>query len=98
MKLPLSAYNASAGRIYQSWRIQDADKFAVATMSDLPNESQAAGFIVRACNSHEELLDALRISLATIERIQPPKPYDATQGTRDVIEAAIARATGETTP
>ena len=41
-----------------------------------------------------EMLNALELALATIERLKPSKPYDSTQGTRDVINAAITRATG----
>lgn len=42
-----------------------------------------------------DLLEALRLALATIERLKPPQAFDSTQGTRDVIRAAIAKATGE---
>lgn len=41
-----------------------------------------------------DLLAALRLAMATIERIKPPVPHDSTQGTRDVICAAIAKAEG----
>ena len=33
-----------------------------------------------------------QLALATIERLKPPQPYDSTQGTRDVINAAIDKA------
>lgn len=39
-----------------------------------------------------ELLDALELALVTLVRVKPPKPHDSTQGTRDVINAAIAKA------
>jgi hypothetical protein len=39
-----------------------------------------------------DLLNALELALATIQRLSHPKPYDHTQGTRDVITAAISKA------
>lgn len=41
-----------------------------------------------------DLLAALRLALATLERVQPSRPFDSTQGTRDVAAAAIAKAEG----
>ena len=40
-----------------------------------------------------ELLAALELAQATIERLSPARPFDSTQGTRDVIRLAIAKAT-----
>ncbi len=37
----------------------------------------------------QALVDALELAQATIERLQPSVPYDSTQGTRDVIRAAL---------
>lgn len=39
-----------------------------------------------------DMLAALELALATIERLKPPSPYDSTQGTRDVINAALTKA------
>ena len=36
------------------------------------------------------LREALELADATIRRLKPPVPYDSTQGTRDVISAALA--------
>ena len=36
------------------------------------------------------VIEALQLALATIERLKPPQPFDSTQGTRDVLNAAIA--------
>ena len=41
-----------------------------------------------------QMIDALELALATIERLKPARPYDSTQGTRDVINAAIAAGKG----
>ncbi len=38
------------------------------------------------------LVDALQLAQATIERLKPPTPHDSTQGTRDVIRAALDKA------
>jgi len=43
-----------------------------------------------------DLLAALELALATIERIHPSSPFDSTQGTRDIAKAAIAKAKGVT--
>lgn len=51
-----------------------------------------AAFIVRAVNSHEGLINALKLAKATIERLKPSVPWEFTQGTRDVIDKAIAQA------
>lgn len=42
-----------------------------------------------------ELLAALELALATIERLRPSsRGFDSTRGTKDVICAAIAKAKG----
>ncbi len=51
---------------------------------------ETAAFIVRAVNAHEELLNALQIAQATIERLD--SDHSSTQGTHDVINEAIAKA------
>lgn len=44
-----------------------------------------------------ELLAALNLALATIERLAPShRGFDSTRGTKDVICAAIAKAEGKT--
>lgn len=44
-------------------------------------------------NAAPELLEALKLAEATLERLAPAG-FKATQGTRDVISAAIAKAEG----
>jgi hypothetical protein len=51
--------------------------------------------IVRAVNSHAAMVEALEVAKATLHRVAPCQPYDSTQGTRDVIDAALALAKGE---
>jgi hypothetical protein len=50
---------------------------------------------VKKMNQQTELLteakDTLNLALATIERLKPSKPYDSTQGTRDVINTLVAK-------
>lgn len=58
----------------------------------LPDEALANAHLIAAAPG---LLAALELALATIHRLSPPVPYDSTQGTRDVIAAAIAKATGQ---
>lgn len=53
------------------------------------DEAEAtAEFIVRACNSHEDLLDALRDAMAYIMRVAPPGGYVAVEK----ISAALTKA------
>lgn len=42
-----------------------------------------------------DLLNALELAMATLERVKPSRPCDSTQGTRDVCNAAIAKARGQ---
>ncbi len=82
--------------------IQDKDRCSEAAFSlrvdndNLPyTEAESlAAFIVRACNAHEELLNALEIAEATLDRIAPDGSR-ATQGTRDIIRSALAKAKGQ---
>ena len=42
-----------------------------------------------------ELLEALELALATLERVKPDSlPFDSTKGTKDFARAAIAKAKG----
>lgn len=72
------------------FRQQGEDSVYLTIAENVVNED--SDFIVRAVNSHNELLDALKLAKATIERLKPPVAYDSTQGTRDVIDQAIAKA------
>jgi hypothetical protein len=47
----------------------------------------------RLIASSPELLEACNLALATIERLHPTREFDSTKGTKDVIAAAIAKAT-----
>lgn len=51
--------------------------------------------ITTLTQQRDALLDALRIAEATLERLAPGGSR-ATQGTRDVIRAALAKAEGTT--
>lgn len=50
-------------------------------------------FIVAACNSHAELVEALTLAQATIERLTVRHgPFSSTDGTLDAIKAALQKA------
>lgn len=57
-----------------------------------PDEAERESRLMQAAPA---MLEALRLAEATIERLHPSTPFDSTQGTRDVIRAAIAAATRE---
>ena len=63
------------------------------TAKGIPDEEieANAAFIVRACNAHDDLLNALQLAVATIERLERHAPNSA-NGTLDVAKAAIAKA------
>lgn len=42
-----------------------------------------------------DLLNALELAMATLERVKPSRPCDSTQGTRDVCNVAISKARGQ---
>ncbi len=65
---------------------------AVVDRSDNEAEDLANARLIAAA---PELLEALQLASATIERLKPSQPIDSISGTRDVINAAIAKATGE---
>jgi hypothetical protein len=71
------------------YQISETPKNGIACGIESANEANA-----RLIAAAPDLLNALELALATIQRLAPPKPYDHTQGTRDVINAAIAKATG----
>ena len=52
-----------------------------------------AALIVRAVNCHDELLQALELAQATIERVNP-KVHNSCEGTLYVLRAAIRKAEG----
>lgn len=74
-------------------------KWALATLSWPAGIERAeveanADLIVRAVNSHAELVAALELAQATIERLTVRRgPFSSTDGTQDVIRAALANAT-----
>lgn len=75
-------------------RIVAQDGLSIA--HDIFGESETikqanAAFIVRACNAHEELLNACKVAEATIVRLERHAPGSA-NGTLDVVRAAIAKA------
>ena len=75
--------------------LADAAPCIIAIMGNQkawPIEAEANANLIAAA---PDLLNALELALATIERLKPPTPYDSTQGTRDVINAAIAKAQGK---
>jgi len=56
----------------------------------IQEEAEAnAALIVKAVNCHEKLVEALELAEATLQRLAP-NGARATQGTRDVIRAALA--------
>jgi len=66
--------------------------FLVRNEDYFPVEESDAN--ARLMASAPELLAALELALATIERLDVKHgPFSSTQGTRDVVSAAIARAT-----
>lgn len=65
----------------------------IATMTSLQG-GENAGFIVRAVNSHEELLRAAKQMFGYLQSLDPGMPFEdwaATQG----VEKAIAKAEGK---
>jgi hypothetical protein len=73
---------------YKVWETYGAAKRHVATF---PNRANAQLF----CSS-PDLLEALEMAIATIERLKPSgEIFDSTKGTKDVCRAAIAKAKGE---
>jgi len=59
-------------------------------------EEANADLIVRAVNSFDAMREALGMALSTIERLTTKHgPFSSTQGTQDIIKAALALAKGE---
>jgi len=73
--------------------IRNGDGDCIAVACDLLEGEASANAQLIA--SSPDLLNALELALATIQRLAPPKPYDHTQGTRDVINASISKAKGQ---
>jgi hypothetical protein len=71
---------------YHGWFILDAKNHSVA---DCIQEDESAEFIVRACNSHYELLEALMLADALLSGKNMNK-----QIVEKKVKAAIAKATG----
>lgn len=60
-----------------------------------PNEANDAEFIVRACNAHEELLEATKNAVVFLEASMVTKPTDDVSMALSHLRAAIAKAEGQ---
>lgn len=74
--------------------------FTVGFTDGLPNEATDlanAQFIVTACNSYHELLEACRLSLILVKTLEEKKMAGANiQMLGNTLEATIAKAEGKT--
>lgn len=72
----------------------DDTAWYIATLENAPNQVGNAAFIVRACNSHDDLLKALKSTLSTLDfAIQ--KGVIECHGVREAALAAIRGAEGK---
>ena len=97
MELP---YRAGNGLRIEYGPIIAGDGFFVATVNDGQSDAKAKrDFIIRACNSHADLLEACELVTEHFNRTDAR--YDCTgrrvvfTGVAEVVLAAIAKARGE---
>ena len=83
----------------RGWQSEDAFQKPYVQNPAYANSEANAEFIVRACNSHDELVKALEYALADLEGIMPEyepsgdREHPGWQTIKD-IKAAIAKAKG----
>ena len=88
------------GNAITSWVSKDGDHICFAEMSKLSkaqNWAQDAAFIVRAVNSHDELLKAMRKAVKRLRDGDGSDSFFPEQDSEaiEIIEQAIAKAEGK---
>lgn len=94
--LPWFVSRALIGQKSESLRVVNGDGAVVALAKAARGNKQANGeFIVRACNSHYESLEALEAARPYVANVVEADGAEFNRRDLQKIDAAIARARGE---